>query len=56
MSSRPWGQVVSINGWRQDVLSVKKFASRCPASSRSRQDVVYAVFTRIAKLATKEGI
>jgi len=42
MSSRPWRQVVSINRWRQDVLSVKKVASRCPASSRSRQDAAYA--------------
>jgi len=26
MSSRPWHQVVFINRWRQDVLSVKKVA------------------------------
>jgi len=45
MSNRPWRQVVSINSWRQDVLSVKKVGSRCPASSRLRQDVAYAKIT-----------
>jgi len=32
MSSRPWRQVISINRWRQDVLSIKKNMSRYPAS------------------------
>jgi len=39
MSSRPWRQVVSINSWRQDVLSIKKVAS-----SRSR--TLYFDFVR----------
>jgi len=29
--------------WRQNVLIVKKVASRCPAESRSRQDVAYTI-------------
>jgi len=29
MSSLPWCQVLSINSWRKDVLSVKKVAWRC---------------------------
>jgi len=44
MSSRPWHQVVSVNRWRQDVLSVKKVAS-----SRSRQDVTYAKLYKSAQ-------
>jgi len=35
MSSRLWRQVVSINSWHQDALSIKKVTSRCLAPSRS---------------------
>jgi len=40
MSSHPWDQVVSINRWRQDVLSVKKDVQK----DVRRQDVAYAWF------------
>jgi len=41
-SSHLWRQVVSSNSWHQDVLSIKKVASRCLVSSRPHQDVAYA--------------
>jgi len=46
MSSRPWRQVVSINRWRQDVLSVKMSGIK---SVVSRCRVCYCTCMAVAK-------
>jgi len=53
MSSRLWCQVVSINSRCQDVLSVKKVASRC--RRKRRQDVSVKSVTSRCRVRAQNG-